>query len=110
MSNVNKFQDRTLICKNCGKNFTWTSSEQKFFSEKGLKNVPARCENCRLDYKEKHKFKVSSPVYCSDCGAEGEISYLPKSKKDLILCENCFAKKQKEYQLAKNSKQEIGEI
>lgn len=110
MIKENKFQDKILICKDCSKNFAWTSSEQKFFSEKGLKNTPSRCESCRLIYKGKHKFKVSSPVYCSDCNEEGEISYLPANKNDLILCENCFAKRQKEHQLAKNAKPIVEEI
>ena len=110
MDKDQKFQDKTLICKDCGKNFIWTASEQRFYSEKGLKNVPARCEKCRIFYKEKHKFKVSSPIKCSDCSAEGEIAYIPKNKNELILCENCFAKRQKEYQLAKNAKKEVKEI
>ena len=106
----NNFKEKTLICRDCGRNFIWTANEQKFFADKGLKNVPSRCENCRLIYKEKHKFKVSSPVKCSDCQAEGEIAYLPENKKDLILCETCFAKRQKEYQLAKNAKPTPEEI
>ncbi|MFA6423376.1 MAG: zinc-ribbon domain containing protein [Patescibacteria group bacterium] len=104
MSKKQQFTEKKLICRECGKNFIWTANEQNFFSEKGLKNVPTRCEKCRILYKEKHKFKVSSPIKCKECGVEGEISYLPKNKNDLILCENCFAKRQKEYQLAKNAK------
>ncbi|MBI2266811.1 MAG: zinc-ribbon domain containing protein, partial [Armatimonadetes bacterium] len=30
------FSDRTLVCRDCGKEFIFTSGEQEFFAQKGL--------------------------------------------------------------------------
>ena len=32
------YQDETLICEDCGKEFIFTSGEQEFYAEKGLTN------------------------------------------------------------------------
>ncbi|HHU54982.1 MAG TPA: cytochrome C551 [Mollicutes bacterium] len=42
-----EFNDITLICKDCGKEFIWTSGEQAFYDEKGFTNPPARCKEDR---------------------------------------------------------------
>jgi len=39
--------DRTLVCKDCGNEFTFTDGEQEFYKEKGLQNEPQRCPDCR---------------------------------------------------------------
>ena len=41
------FEDKTLVCKECGNNFVFTSGEQEFYAEKGFENEPARCRDCR---------------------------------------------------------------
>lgn len=41
------FQDKTLTCKDCGCDFTFTAGEQAFYHEKGLDNEPKRCRECR---------------------------------------------------------------
>ena len=40
-----EFQDRTLVCKDCGKEFTFTAGEQEFYKEKGFENDPVRCRD-----------------------------------------------------------------
>ena len=40
-------QDKTIICKDCGKEFVFTAGEQRFFELKGLTNEPVRCKECR---------------------------------------------------------------
>lgn len=40
-------EDRTLVCKDCGKEFVFTVGEQEFFKEKGFDNDPVRCPDCR---------------------------------------------------------------
>jgi len=44
---MEEFQDKTLVCKDCGKEFTFTAGEQAFYKEKGLDNEPKRCKDCR---------------------------------------------------------------
>lgn len=39
--------DRTLVCKDCGKEFIFTEGEQQFYAEKGFTNDPVRCKDCR---------------------------------------------------------------
>ena len=40
-------EDKTLVCKDCGKEFIFTVGEQEFFKEKGFDNDPVRCPECR---------------------------------------------------------------
>lgn len=39
--------DKTLVCKDCGKEFIFTEGEQAFYKEKGFENEPKRCPECR---------------------------------------------------------------
>ena len=39
--------DKTLKCKDCGKDFVFTAGEQEFYKEKGFTNEPVRCPECR---------------------------------------------------------------
>lgn len=40
--------DKTLVCKDCGKEFVFTAGEQEFYKEKGFTNEPTRCKDCRI--------------------------------------------------------------
>lgn len=42
-----EFEDKTLVCKDCGNEFVFTAGEQAFYKEKGLDNEPKRCKECR---------------------------------------------------------------
>lgn len=39
--------DKTLACKDCGRDFVFTEGEQQFYAEKGFINEPTRCKECR---------------------------------------------------------------
>ncbi|TDT51069.1 zinc-ribbon domain-containing protein [Fonticella tunisiensis] len=39
--------DKTIVCKDCGKEFIFTEGEQAFYREKGFENEPQRCPECR---------------------------------------------------------------
>ena len=32
------FEDKTLVCKDCGKEFVWTAGEQEFYASRGFEN------------------------------------------------------------------------
>ena len=32
------YEDKTLVCKDCGKEFVFTAGEQEFYAEKGFTN------------------------------------------------------------------------
>ena len=51
------YQDETLICEDCGKEFIFTVGEQEFYAEKGLTNKPKRCADCRKVKKQQHRNK-----------------------------------------------------
>ena len=46
------FEDKTLVCKDCGKEFVFTAGEQEFYAEKGFQNEPMRCKECRIAKKQ----------------------------------------------------------
>ena len=42
-----EYEDKTLVCQDCGNEFVFTAGEQAFYKEKGLDNEPKRCKECR---------------------------------------------------------------
>ncbi len=91
-----EFQDKTLTCKDCGKEFVFTSGEQSFYSEKGFENEPARCKECRIDRKrERRSRRQFFDVTCADCGAETKVPFKPTQNKP-VYCRDCYAKKHPE--------------
>ena len=47
--------DKTLVCKDCGKEFVFTEGEQAFYAEKGFTNEPLRCPECRKARKQQRQ-------------------------------------------------------
>jgi CxxC-x17-CxxC domain-containing protein len=41
------YADKTLTCRECGREFSFTASEQEFYASRGLQNEPGRCPECR---------------------------------------------------------------
>ena len=48
-----KMEDKTIVCKDCGKEFVFTVGEQEFYKEKGFDNEPQRCAECRKARKQR---------------------------------------------------------
>ena len=38
------YEDKTLVCKDCGKEFVWTAGEQEFYASRCFDNQPQRCK------------------------------------------------------------------
>ena len=79
------YEDKTLTCKDCGKEFVFTAGEQEFYAEKGLVNEPQRCKECRVARKNairgasaaafpQHYFHVCIFV-CVERYLEGDTPY-----------------------------------
>lgn len=86
------FEDKTLKCKECGKDFVWAAGEQEFFAQKGFSNKPTRCKDCRKVNRAKVEaeyFKIT----CSSCGQVGEALFKPSDPAATIYCKNCFDEK-----------------
>ena len=87
------YEDKTLICKDCGNEFVFTSGEQEFYAEKGFQNEPQRCKPCRVARKQAIKSaKEMHTIVCAECGNEAKIPFKPMEGKD-YYCSECFAKR-----------------
>ena len=92
------YEDKTLVCKECGQEFTFTAGEQQFYAEKGFQNEPQRCKACRD--KKKNAAKAPRELFtavCAECGGEAKVPFEPSSDKP-VYCSECFAAKRAEQQ------------
>ena len=69
------YEDKTLVCKECGKEFVFTAGEQEFYARKNAARGPreyftAVCAACGGEAKVPFEPKSDRPVYCSDCFAK----------------------------------------
>ena len=87
------FQDKTLVCKDCGKEFVFSAGEQAFYAEKGFENEPARCHECRdKRRREREGGKEQCQMYtveCAECGKETQVPFEPKGDRP-VYCRDCF--------------------
>ncbi len=84
------YQDKTLTCRDCAKEFIWSAGEQKFYQDKGLQNPPGRCPDCRKNRKEQKLNQPKYSIICKKCGKEDEVPFKPNNPND-VLCAECFA-------------------
>ena len=90
------YEDKTLVCKDCGNEFVFTAGEQEVYAEKGVVNEPQRCKACR----DAKKAAARAPremhdAVCAECGAECKVPFLPRDDRP-VYCSECFAKRQQE--------------
>jgi CxxC-x17-CxxC domain-containing protein len=87
------YQDKTLVCKDCGQEFTFTAGEQEFYAEKGFQNEPARCKDCRMARKASNngarRERVMYDTICADCGKETQVPFKPTNERP-VYCKECF--------------------
>ena len=91
------FEDKTLVCKDCGAEFVFSAGEQEFYAEKGFMNEPTRCRNCRNARKATRnggntQQREMYETVCAECGATTRGPFVPKTDRP-IFCSECFAKK-----------------
>ena len=76
------FEDKTLVCKECGNEFVFTAGEQEFYAEKGFMNEPSRCKSCRDARKaSRNGERVMYETTCAECGAPTRVPFTPKTAK-----------------------------
>ncbi len=99
------YQDRTLICRDCGREFTFTSGEQEFYASKGLQNDPVRCPECRNSRKSvRNTLETDSgytryggaasfggrtprqmhPAACALCAEMIEVPFIPRGDRPVF--------------------------
>ena len=85
------YEDKTLICKDCGQEFIFSAGEQEFYAEKGFQNEPLRCKECRTERKNKLRGeRKMHTIICAQCGKEAEVPFEPSSDRP-VYCSECFA-------------------
>ncbi len=86
------FEDKTLVCKECGNEFVFTAGEQEFYAEKGFQNEPQRCKDCRVARKAASRANRESFVaVCASCGGEAKVPFQPREDRP-VYCSECYAK------------------
>ena len=95
-----EFQDRAILCVDCGQEFVWTAGEQLFFHDKGLKNEPKRCKPCKQAKNERLaaianaqasgvRQRIEVSVQCAQCGQTTTVPFYPSQGRP-VYCRSCF--------------------
>ena len=74
------FEDKTLVCKECGKEF--------------VENEPQRCKACRDARKNGGAHTGTRTMYeatCAACGKVARVPFQPREDRP-VYCSDCFAK------------------
>ena len=88
------FADKTLTCRECGAEFTFTAGEQEFFHSRGLLNEPGRCPACRAARRRGRLPRAERQYYeivCDSCGRQAKVPFEPRGDRP-VYCNECFAK------------------
>ena len=88
-----KFENKKLICEECGTEFTWDAAEQAFFEKKGFKKVPKRCRACRSQKREEIKKEKENEreITCAMCGKKSATKNEVAPDEE-ALCFDCYLK------------------
>jgi len=89
-------EDKTLVCRDCGQDFVFTAGEQEFYADRGFRNEPSRCRECRDSRRTQvGESKAKREMYdaiCAECGKETKVPFKPRLDKP-VYCSECFAQK-----------------
>ncbi len=76
-----EYHDRVLKCAECNAEFVFTAGEQMFFADKGFKNEPKRCKDCKAKRAESsgqgNNQRSETKTTCSQCGKETTVPFRP---------------------------------
>ncbi len=84
------YEDKTIVCQQCGAEFVFTAGEQEFYANRGLANEPKRCKSCRDARKAAGRIVESAEVVCANCGTATVVPFKPRGDKP-VYCRECFA-------------------
>lgn len=97
---TSEFEDRSILCVDCAKEFVWTAGEQTFFRDKQLQNPPKRCKECKQAKNERLaaitaaqnsgvKQRIEVTVNCARCEAKTTVPFYPSQGRP-VYCRSCF--------------------
>lgn len=89
-----QYHDKVLICVDCHAQFVFTAGEQVFYAQKGFKNEPKRCKNCKSKRTGPFSGTVSrsravTVTVCSQCGKETTVPFKLTQGRP-VYCLQCF--------------------
>jgi CxxC-x17-CxxC domain-containing protein len=95
-----EIKDKNILCIDCGADFVWAVGEQEFFHDKGLKNPPKRCKDCKKAKNERIsavanaqqsgiKQKIEVAVFCAKCTSYTTVPFYPSQGRP-VYCRSCF--------------------
>jgi CxxC-x17-CxxC domain-containing protein len=92
------FEDKMLVCADCGAEFTFSAADQEFHAGRGYQD-PKRCPPCRQarraerggGYGRSRGERVMYDVVCSSCGAQTQVPFEPRLDRP-VYCDECFSK------------------
>ena len=90
-----EYHDRVLKSGECNAEFVFTAGEQMFFADKGFKNEPKRCKNCKAKRAQGPGAgpatfaRSETKTVCSQCGKETTVPFRPTQGRP-VYCRECF--------------------
>lgn len=102
--------DKTLTCRDCGRQFLFTVGEQDFYASRGFTNEPSRCPDCRQARRAERASSEGGytsggystgggygggrqlySVVCAECGRNAQVPFQPRGDRP-VYCSDCFEK------------------
>lgn len=111
---MESYQDKSLTCRECGREFPFTASEQEFYAQRGYTNEPGRCPECRAVRKAQRgeggyssggssgsssssygggfggQRREMYPAVCAQCGKETQVPFQPRGDRP-VYCSDCYS-------------------
>jgi CxxC-x17-CxxC domain-containing protein len=95
------YENKVLICKDCGNSFDVTVRDQMFYAEKGFENEPQRCRDCRNARKTQRSSAPAGAAsssgtremfdaVCAQCGTATTVPFKPRGDRP-VYCRSCYA-------------------
>jgi CxxC-x17-CxxC domain-containing protein len=99
------FEDKTIVCADCGQDFVHSADDQARYAERGFTNEPKRCRPCRETRKAQgggggggrgrgygggHEGpRESFEAVCAECGVTTTVPFKPTQGRP-VYCRDCF--------------------
>ena len=95
-----EFEDKSITCIDCSRDFIWTAGEQAFFRDKKLQNPPKRCKDCKQAKNDRLaaiaaaqtsgvRQRIEVSVKCARCGEATTVPFYPSQGRP-VFCRSCF--------------------